>query len=102
MSRPGVGTQEKHLHDVILTAVRNGYTGVVEKAAEKMTAFEEKYGSPTCTQGKLLDFCDSTEKQRYSPLMYACESNSLEMVRLLLKNNASVGFVNQVCQVIKC
>ena len=41
--------------------------------------------------------------------MYACESNSLEMVgnnlemvKLLLKNNASVGIVNQVCQVIKC
>ena len=56
-----MGTQEKNLHDVILTAVRNGFTGVVERAAEKMTAFEEKYSSPT--QGKLLDFCDSTEKQ---------------------------------------
>jgi len=61
MSRPGMGTQEKRLHVVILTAVRNGYTAVVERAAEKMTAFEEKYSSPT--QGKLLDFCDSTEKQ---------------------------------------
>jgi len=65
MSRSGVGAQEKRLHDVILTAVRNGYTGAVERAAEKMTAFEEKYSSPT--QGKLklvfLDFCDSTEKQ---------------------------------------
>jgi len=51
MSRPGMGTQEKRLHDVILTVVRNGYTGAVERAAEKMTAFEKKYSSPT--QGKL-------------------------------------------------
>lgn len=61
MSRPGVGAQEKRLHDVILTAVRNGFTGAVERAAKKMTAFEEQYSSPT--QGKLFDFCDSTEKQ---------------------------------------
>jgi len=61
MSGSGVGAQETRWHDVILTAVRKGYTGAVERAAEKMTAFEEKYSSPT--QGKLLDFCDSTEKQ---------------------------------------
>ena len=33
--------------------------------------------------------------------MYACESNKLnklEMVRVLLRNNASVGFVNLVCE----
>jgi len=93
MSRPGMGTPEKRLHGVILTAVRNGYTGVVERAAERMTVFEGKYSSPT--RGNLLDFWDLSEQQHYSPLMYACESKRLEMVRVLLKNNASVGFVNQ-------
>ena len=66
MSRSGVGTQDKHekrLRGVILTAVRSGYTGAVEKAAEKMKAFEEKHNLYSPTPGDLLDFCDFTEKQ---------------------------------------
>ena len=66
MSRPGAGAQDKHekcLHDVILTAVRSGYTGTVERAAEKMKEFEKKYSLFSTTRGNLLDFCDFTEKQ---------------------------------------
>jgi len=61
MSRPGVGTrpQEKRLRRAILTAVCNGYTGAVDKAAERMKEIEEKYNLPT--PENFLDFCD--EKQ---------------------------------------
>ena len=66
MSRPGAGAQDKHekrLRDVILTAVRSGYTEAVERAAGKMKAFEEKHNLYSPTPGDLLDFCDFTEKQ---------------------------------------
>lgn len=38
--------------------------------------------------------------QHYSPLMYACESSNLGMVKVLLKSNASIAFTNQVSKVI--
>ena len=66
MSRPGARTrdmQEKRLRGVILTAVRRGYTGAVERAAEKMKEFNEKYGLYSPTRGNLLDFCELNEKQ---------------------------------------
>jgi len=47
------------LRRAILTAVRNGYTGAVDKAAERMKEIEEKYNLPT--PENFLDFCD--EKQ---------------------------------------
>ena len=44
--------------DVIITAVRHSYYGVVEKAVEENNKFEEKYNRFPPTTGDLLDFCD--------------------------------------------
>ena len=49
---------KQRLRDVIITAVRHSYYGVVEKAVEENNKFEEKYNRFPPTTGDLLDFCD--------------------------------------------
>ena len=52
-----ISQEKQRLRDAIISAVRQGYTKVVEKAVEKTKEFEEKYNFIPPTPGDLLDFC---------------------------------------------